>query len=94
MIRELIRVLQILRDVGSLAYKRAVAFMEGPDYKSFHVLQDEIQRHFLGPDSYYQDPSAEGNMGSANFFGNAWWIPFPPSLVRSPQLNSAFVANR
>ena len=35
----------------------------------------------IGPDCYWKDPSQSHVPGCSNFFGNAWWIPFPPSLV-------------
>lgn len=72
--------LRILRDVGSLAYKKAVRLTTGPDYMIFKDLADEITACHLGPDSYWEarDNQVEG---CTRFWGNAWWIPFPPTLV-------------
>lgn len=71
--------LKILREVGSLAYSRAIALTTGPDYAWYRRLEDEIQKEYTGPDSYWKGGPAIPNCTS--FFGNAWWIPFPPTLV-------------
>jgi hypothetical protein len=71
---------QILREVGSLAYKRAVRLSSGPDFRIYREIADEIQIHHIGPDSYWKSPDS-GIPGCTKFFGNAWWIPFPPTLV-------------
>lgn len=73
--------IQILREVGSLAYNRAVALLTGPDFSWFRYLQDEIQKNYTGPDIYWKDPDADNNSRCTGCFGNAWWIPFPPALV-------------
>ncbi|KAJ7038241.1 hypothetical protein C8F04DRAFT_998180 [Mycena alexandri] len=71
--------IRILREIGSLSYRKAVALITGPDYEWFKHLEGEIQQHFIGPDCYWKghDPP----MGVTSAFGNAWWIPFPPTLV-------------
>ena len=45
------------------------------------LLFERIQRFYTGPDSYWQDPDDVDPTGSRACFGNAWWLPFPPSLV-------------
>ena len=72
---------QIFREVGPLVYGRAVGLAYGPDYAWFRNLEETIQKELIGPDSYWKDPSKPHAPGYSRFFGNAWWIPFPPSLV-------------
>jgi hypothetical protein len=76
---------QILREVGPESYARAIALTTGPDAAWFMPVAREIQRHFVGPDSYWRDPAREGVPGCTGHFGHAWWIPFPPTVV-SPVL--------
>ncbi|KAF9040576.1 hypothetical protein BJ165DRAFT_1549063 [Panaeolus papilionaceus] len=71
---------QILREVGAVTYRRANALLTGPDFSWYRYLQDEIQKNYTGPDSYWR-PLDDGNVNCRSYFGNAWWIPFPPSLV-------------
>jgi hypothetical protein len=73
---------QIIREVGLSAYNKATALMYGPDSKRFRSLQDRIQDQFVGPDCYWKNPAEQQKLGCSVFFGNAWWIPFPPTLVR------------
>ena len=73
--------LQILRDIGSSSYTRAVALASGPDSDRYQKLKDEIETHFIGPDSYWKKSNEDAIPGCSNYFGNAWWIPFPPTLV-------------
>ncbi|KZT02648.1 uncharacterized protein LAESUDRAFT_729889 [Laetiporus sulphureus 93-53] len=72
--------LKILRDVGSMAYYRAVKLVTGPESPQLRQLEAMIQKHFVGPDCYWR-PHAEGMVPYSSFFGTAWWIPFPPTLV-------------
>ncbi|RPD55808.1 hypothetical protein L227DRAFT_614942 [Lentinus tigrinus ALCF2SS1-6] len=72
--------LKILREVGSLAYHKAVKLVSGPDYEWFRYMEETIQKHFVGPDCYWK-PHGTKPRGCTKFFGNAWWIPFPPTLV-------------
>ncbi|KAJ7630901.1 hypothetical protein FB45DRAFT_833713 [Roridomyces roridus] len=71
--------IKILREIGSLNYQKAVALVTGPDFEWFKYLEGEIQQHFVGPDCYWKGP--ELPKGVTSPFGNAWWIPFPPTLV-------------
>ncbi|KAI0825060.1 hypothetical protein BC628DRAFT_1321069 [Trametes gibbosa] len=72
--------LKILREVGSVAYAKAVALASGPDYEWFKHLEETIQGHYVGPDSYWK-PHGTLPRNCTRFFGNAWWVPFPPALV-------------
>ena len=53
--------------------------MSGPDSARYKQLEEDIQQHFIGPDCYWKDP--KGSINLTSNFGNAWWIPFPPTLV-------------
>lgn len=71
--------------MGSYEYNRAVELSSGPDFALYQHLEDVILKNFIGPDSYWKplETKAEdkGAPGCHNFFGNSWWIPFPPTLV-------------
>lgn len=73
--------IKILREIGTSAYAKAVGLLSGPDSDWYQYLGSEIQKHYVGPDCYWKDPSDPNNAQCTNFFGNAWWIPFPPTLV-------------
>ncbi|KAI0068240.1 hypothetical protein BV25DRAFT_1867258 [Artomyces pyxidatus] len=73
--------LKILREVGSLSYSKAVALVSGPNHARFRSVISEIQTHHIGPDSYWKNLSKPLSPGRTRCFGNAWWIPFPPTLV-------------
>lgn len=77
----LIKVTQILREVGIDAYQLAVALLYGPDFAWYKHLAEKIQRQFIGPDCYWKDPAVQSKPVNTKHFGNAWWIPFPPTLV-------------
>ncbi|KAF9270191.1 hypothetical protein L218DRAFT_849990 [Marasmius fiardii PR-910] len=73
--------LKILREVGSVEYRKAAALMYGPDFERTRLLEEEIQMYFTGPDSYWKPPEESAIPNCSHFFGNAWMIPFPPTLV-------------
>jgi len=62
-------------------FGRAISLVYGPDYSWFRSLEETVQKELIGPDCYWKDPSKSNVPGCRRFFGNAWWIPFPPSLV-------------
>jgi hypothetical protein len=65
--------------MGGLEYAKGVALNHGRHSARMNHVLEKIQRHFIGPDSYWRAPSrCETHSGC---FGNAWWIPFPPTLV-------------
>jgi len=73
---------QVLREEGLKKYARAITMISGPEAKLFKSLKHRIQTHHVGPDSYWRPFDRVGDAKShKNFFGNAWWIPFPPTLV-------------
>ncbi|KAG9222767.1 hypothetical protein CCMSSC00406_0004681 [Pleurotus cornucopiae] len=71
--------IQILREIGTLAYARGVALISGADHELYRDIAKEIQGNFIGPDCYWK--AQKGRPNCRSFFGNAWWIPFPPTLV-------------
>ncbi|KAJ2920362.1 hypothetical protein MD484_g194, partial [Candolleomyces efflorescens] len=74
--------MKILREVGDMSYQKAVSLLHGPDYSWYQYLEKEIQKHYVGPDSYWRKPGEEEGMSVCkSHFGNSWWIPFPPTLV-------------
>ncbi|KAF5374814.1 hypothetical protein D9758_000330 [Tetrapyrgos nigripes] len=73
--------IQILREIGTLQYQKAAALLSGPDCAQWKRLETEIQLHYVGPDSYWKDPAGNHPPNCHGFFGNAWLVPFPPSLV-------------
>ncbi|KAF9568432.1 hypothetical protein CPC08DRAFT_702456 [Agrocybe pediades] len=73
--------LKILREVGSMTYTKAVALTTGPDFAWYRHLEDVIQKNYIGPDSYWKSGDEKTNIQCTSHFGNAWWIPFPPTLV-------------
>ncbi|THH16822.1 hypothetical protein EW146_g3878 [Bondarzewia mesenterica] len=68
-------------DAGAVAYHKGVSLISGPDSAWFRHLTDMIQTHFIGPDCYWRNPADHPTPGCTRYFGNAWWIPFPPTLV-------------
>ncbi|KAI1797949.1 hypothetical protein LXA43DRAFT_982749 [Ganoderma leucocontextum] len=72
--------LKILRKVGGMAYTKAARLISGPDYEWFRYLEETVFEHFIGPDCYWK-PHGATPRRCTKFFGNAWWIPFPPTLV-------------
>ncbi|KIM22943.1 hypothetical protein M408DRAFT_269120 [Serendipita vermifera MAFF 305830] len=74
--------LKILREEGLKKYARAISLISGPEEKLFKFLKSRIENHFIGPDCYWRpNDKNEDTSGHKAFFGNAWWVPFPPTLV-------------
>ena len=72
---------KIYREVGSASYTHSAAIVSGPNFAWHRHLEDVIQKNYIGPDCYWKRTSGK-NIDCMSHFGNAWWIPFPPSLVR------------
>ena len=68
--------------MGSVAYDQAVALTSGPDSERFKQLREAILTSYIGPDCYWKSPDEQAAAGCTRFFGNAWFIPFPPTVVR------------
>ncbi|RDB29648.1 hypothetical protein Hypma_015565 [Hypsizygus marmoreus] len=73
--------LKILREVGIMSYQKAVELVSGPDFAWYRRLEEKIQKEYIGPDCYWKNPAGPSIPECTNYFGNAWWIPFPPTLV-------------
>jgi len=57
--------------------------ISGPEEKLYNFLSSKIEKNFVGPDCFWQPRNKQGSgAGRKQFFGNAWWIPFPPTLVK------------
>ena len=65
-----------------MAYDQAVALTSGPDSERFKQLREAILTSYIGPDCYWKSPDEPAAAGCTRFFGNAWFIPFPPTVVR------------
>ncbi|KAG8849341.1 hypothetical protein FRB96_000877 [Tulasnella sp. 330] len=72
--------LKILSDVGIEAYELGVDLCCGANRKRFRDAQRIIEKEIIGPDAYWFDGDGEVTC-CARYFGNAWWIPFPPTVV-------------
>ncbi|KAI0094840.1 hypothetical protein BDY19DRAFT_879427 [Irpex rosettiformis] len=70
-----------LKAIGNVGYMKGVALVYGSNATWFQFLQETIQRHYVGPDCYWKDPSRNEVPGCRRFFGNAWYIPFPPTVA-------------
>lgn len=73
---------KILREVGLKPYVRAASLFTGPEGKLFDHLQRNIVEKHVGPDSFWRPLAQKAGHGDKRYFGNAWWVPFPPTLVR------------
>lgn len=71
------------------SYTQGVVMLSGAGSARFRELLETIQRHFIGPDCYWKDPSEPEIPGCKRFFGNAWFVPFPPTVVRTLSLSLA-----
>lgn len=63
------------------SYTQGVVMLSGTGSARFRELLETIQRHFTGPDCYWEDPSQRSVPRCRAHFGNAWYIPFPPTVV-------------
>jgi hypothetical protein len=72
---------KILRELGTVGYSKAIETSHGRNSAHLLRLMEQIQRKFVGPDCYWRTPSRQLSPGSTRFFGNGWWLPFPPTLV-------------
>ncbi|KAG9120764.1 hypothetical protein FRC07_003616 [Ceratobasidium sp. 392] len=73
--------LKILREVGQRAYQRPLQISRGDQQRTIE-LRDKILRHLIGPDAFWCPAGlADAHSRAASFFGNAWCIPFPLTVV-------------
>ena len=64
------------------SYSQGVVMLGGARGTDFRALVDTIQRRFVGPDCYWRDPAEHAVPRCRRYFGNAWFVPFPPTVVR------------
>ena len=72
---------QILREIGLPGYKDGLAITAEQDRREFLTVQSRVQKQFIGPDCYWKCLKKEMPQVTS-YFGTAWWVPFPPTLVR------------
>jgi hypothetical protein len=62
-------------------YERPFSFSHNHQRRT-EELRHKILRHFIGPDAFWC-PAGMGDAisGAAAYFGNAWCIPFPLTVV-------------
>ena len=75
---------QILREVGSEEYNAGLAVLEGPDQERYARVTEQILLHATGPDSYFHPATPPFPSGVTSFFGHAWLVSFPLTLVSPP----------
>ncbi|KAG8742758.1 hypothetical protein FRC10_000925 [Ceratobasidium sp. 414] len=73
--------LKILREVGLQAYQRPLR-MSQSDQKRTTELRHKILQHIIGPDAFWCPTGmADAQSCAVSYFGNAWCIPFPLTVV-------------
>ena len=73
---------KILRETGAAACARGYSLRYGPDGHLFHHVWSQIEQRFIGPDSYWEGMGKPTSASRCrDHFGNAWLIPFPPTIV-------------
>ncbi|CAE6475333.1 unnamed protein product [Rhizoctonia solani] len=84
---------KIMREIGALAYEQAIQESK-IHYKRITSLRQKILQHMVGPDAFW---FSEGNAGvscpsAADYFGNAWCLPFPLTVIIRYDTSGALVA--
>ncbi|PWY99668.1 hypothetical protein BCV70DRAFT_148120, partial [Testicularia cyperi] len=73
--------LKIVKQIGIERYRNEVEFSRTSTGIYRQELVHEIQRRFAGPDAFWRPESPPFPSGVLSFFGKAFMIPFPPTLV-------------
>ncbi|SPO28705.1 uncharacterized protein UTRI_04583 [Ustilago trichophora] len=73
--------LKIVKQIGIEAYRREVDFCRTEEGIYRQKLIRTIQRDFTGPDAYLRPQQPPFPSGVMSFFGKAFLVPFPPTLV-------------
>ncbi|KAJ1043173.1 hypothetical protein NDA10_005586 [Ustilago hordei] len=73
--------LKIVKQIGIEAYRREVHFCRTQEGMYREKLIRTIQRDFTGPDAYWRPQEPPFPSGVMSFFGKAFLVPFPPTLV-------------
>ncbi|CAE6405463.1 unnamed protein product [Rhizoctonia solani] len=74
--------LKILREIGGSAYEQAAN--EGKTHsEQIANLSHKILQHMVGPDAFWFPTGSSGEtcLNAADYFGNAWCIPFPLTVI-------------
>lgn len=73
--------LMVLKEIGLEEYKAQVGAMQSAEGKHLQDIIAMIQKHYAGPDSYFRPAYPPFPQGVTSFFGKAFVVPFPPTLV-------------
>ncbi len=73
--------LKIVKQIGIEAYRNEVDFCRTEEGIYRSKLIRKIQRDFAGPDAYWRPQEPPFPSGVMSFFGKAFMVPFPPTLV-------------
>lgn len=80
--------LKILKAIGIDEYRRSVEVLRGEMSEQWKEVMRRIQLEHAGPDAYWKPLNGTGPAGVSSFFGKAFLIPFPPTLVMSYDQNT------
>ncbi|CAO1630349.1 unnamed protein product [Parajaminaea phylloscopi] len=73
--------LKLLMWLGKDEYRRQVDLLRSEEGEAMRRVVHEIQRKYSGPDAYFRPVSPPYPAGVTSFFGKAFVVPFPPTLV-------------
>ncbi|ETS64208.1 hypothetical protein PaG_01447 [Moesziomyces aphidis] len=73
--------LKIVKQIGIDAYRREIDFSRTAEGAHRQKLLRTIQSDYAGPDVHWRPPSPPFPSGVMSFFGKAFVVPFPPTLV-------------
>ncbi|PWN43949.1 hypothetical protein IE81DRAFT_287997 [Ceraceosorus guamensis] len=74
--------LKILKAIGSDTYREQVDLLRnGENAARLTAVMDAIQSRLAGPDAYWRPTQPPFPVGVSSWFGKAFLVPFPPTLV-------------
>ncbi|KAN0065817.1 hypothetical protein ACQY0O_000947 [Thecaphora frezii] len=73
--------LKIVKQIGLEDYEWHVRFSRTDKGARMQELAKTIQRSYAGPDAYYRPAHPPFPSGVSSFFGKAFVVPFPPTIV-------------
>ena len=73
--------LKILKAIGMSEYKHAVNYSRSHVSHRLAAAIQTIQQRFTGPDAYWRPMQPPFPQGVSSWFGKAFLVPFPPTLV-------------
>ncbi|KAK0559210.1 hypothetical protein OC844_004578 [Tilletia horrida] len=81
--------IKLIRELGTTVYREVVQMERGHVARRWRTAIVECQTHFTGPDAYWRPIRPPFPDGVSSFFGKAFVVPFPPTLIfRYDQGNS------